>query len=236
VTAARPRVILHNALSLDGRLDGFEADLALYYEIAGRFGAQAILAGSNTILAAFAEAVEEPEAEQIPDPAQADARPLLVVVDGRGRIRMWDHIRHQPYWRGVVALGCRATPQEALALQRAAGIEAFVIGERRVDLARALSLLGERYDVDVVRVDSGGRLNAALLRAGLVDEVSLLFHPQLAGPAGKLPLIAAPFTGRHRPPSLELLSVEEQGGGVLWARYRVAGADPSDLAGEEVPG
>jgi 2,5-diamino-6-(ribosylamino)-4(3H)-pyrimidinone 5'-phosphate reductase len=232
VTAARPHLILHNALSLDGRLDGFEADLGLYYEIAGRFGAQAILTGSNTILAAFAGAVEETEAAEIPDLGEVDARPLLAVVDGRGRVRRWDRIRHQPYWRGVVALGCRATPEDALARQRAAGIEAVVVGGRRVDLGRGLRLLAERFGVSVVRVDSGGRLNSALLRAGLVDEVSLLFHPQLAGPVGKLPLVAGRFTGPHSPPSLELLSVERLRGGVLWARYRVARTDSSDLAGE----
>jgi hypothetical protein len=33
--------------------------------------------------------------------------------------------------------------------------------------------------VDTVRVDSGGTLNAALLRAGVVDEVSLMIHPAL---------------------------------------------------------
>jgi 2,5-diamino-6-(ribosylamino)-4(3H)-pyrimidinone 5'-phosphate reductase len=33
----------------------------------------------------------------------------------------------------------------------------------------------------VVRVDSGGTLNAALLRAGLVDELHLLVHPTLVG-------------------------------------------------------
>ena len=35
-----------------------------------------------------------------------------------------------------------------------------------------------------VRVDSGGALNGALLRAGLVDEVSLLVHPRIVGGDG----------------------------------------------------
>jgi hypothetical protein len=32
----RPRVIIHNLISLDGRLDGFPADAGLYYEMASR--------------------------------------------------------------------------------------------------------------------------------------------------------------------------------------------------------
>jgi hypothetical protein len=31
----RPRVIIHNLISLDGRLDGFLADAGLYGEMAG---------------------------------------------------------------------------------------------------------------------------------------------------------------------------------------------------------
>lgn len=30
----RPRVTIHNLISLDGRLDGFPADVGLYYELA----------------------------------------------------------------------------------------------------------------------------------------------------------------------------------------------------------
>ena len=37
----------------------------------------------------------------------------------------------------------------------------------------------------VVRVDSGGGLNGALLQAGPVDEVSLLVHPCLVGRRAK---------------------------------------------------
>ena len=40
-------MILHNAISLDGRLDGFNLDVGLYYEIAGRLGADAILYGTD---------------------------------------------------------------------------------------------------------------------------------------------------------------------------------------------
>lgn len=54
------------------------------------------------------------------------------------------------------------------------GIDAIVTGEERVDLRAALEELADRYGVRTVRMDSGGTLNAALLRAGLVDELSVL--------------------------------------------------------------
>ena len=48
----RPRVIIHNLISLDGHLDGFPADAGLYYEIASWLPHQAVLTGSGTMPAA----------------------------------------------------------------------------------------------------------------------------------------------------------------------------------------
>jgi hypothetical protein len=56
-----------------------------------------------------------------------------------------------------------------------------VCGDERVDLPAALELLRREHGARAVRVDSGGRLNGAFLRAGLVDEVSLLVHAVLVG-------------------------------------------------------
>jgi 2,5-diamino-6-(ribosylamino)-4(3H)-pyrimidinone 5'-phosphate reductase len=220
MTAQRPRVILHNAVSLDGRLDGFEADLDVYYETAGRLGAQATLSGSTTILTGFAGS-EDGDPPPAPPPAGPDRRPLLAIVDSRGRIRFWKRICSQPYWRGVIALASRATPTDALENQRLAGVDTLVAGARRVDLSSALEQLAGRYDVSVVRVDSGGRLNGALLRAGLVDEVSLLIHPTLVGTSGKLPLVSgriAPFSSSRM---LAPTHLEELRGRIVWVRCQV---------------
>lgn len=44
-----PRVFLHNSISLDGRIDGFPADLGQFYELAARRKEDAILEGADTI-------------------------------------------------------------------------------------------------------------------------------------------------------------------------------------------
>ncbi len=49
-----PRVIMHNAVSVDGRLDWIEPDLGAFYGIAAGFGEDATLVGSETILSAYA--------------------------------------------------------------------------------------------------------------------------------------------------------------------------------------
>jgi 2,5-diamino-6-(ribosylamino)-4(3H)-pyrimidinone 5'-phosphate reductase len=47
-----PKVILHTAMSLDGRITGFPADLDIYYSLAAQWNPDAILFGSETVLAA----------------------------------------------------------------------------------------------------------------------------------------------------------------------------------------
>jgi 2,5-diamino-6-(ribosylamino)-4(3H)-pyrimidinone 5'-phosphate reductase len=220
VSEGRPTVIVHNAVSVDGWLDGFDPDLGLFYDIAGRFEAQAILSGSRTILAGFANISDEDPVDLLHAP-EPDLRPILVVVDSRGRIGFWERIVRQPYWRSVIAVCSQSTPRSARERIEHAGVEAITCGTRRVDLARALQILNEDHGVTRVRVDSGGRLNAVLLREGLVDEVSLLIHPVIVGPAGRLPLVHPGSAPGLRATTLQTTAVDHLSGGVMWFRARV---------------
>jgi 2,5-diamino-6-(ribosylamino)-4(3H)-pyrimidinone 5'-phosphate reductase len=102
----RPQVIIHDLISLDGRLDGFPADAGLYYEMASRLPHQAVLTGSGTMLAAAAsQGIDLPEEDPEPLPGIAvtgpggagDPRPLLVIVDGQGRLTRYAWLREQPF-------------------------------------------------------------------------------------------------------------------------------------------
>ena len=91
-----PRVIVHNAVSLDGRIDGFPADIGLYYDLTGQWKVDAHLAGCDTMLQMEGEIpdVDDSVIETLPavtDPN--DARALLVVPDSRGRLRKWRGLR-----------------------------------------------------------------------------------------------------------------------------------------------
>lgn len=227
----RPRVTIHNLTSLDGRLDGFPADVGLYYELAGRLPHQAVLTGSNTMLAAAAAQGVDMSGEDAgppPDPrargtqAGPDSRPVLVLVDGRGRVTRYAWLRQQPFWRDVLVLCSAAAPASHLDRLGRLGVEYAVLGDDRVDLAAALLMLAERYGVTAVRVDAGGRLNAAMLRGGLVDEISVVIAPYLAAsPAGPLRLVAG--TDNPAAVALALTATERLRDGHIWMRYAVCG-------------
>jgi 2,5-diamino-6-(ribosylamino)-4(3H)-pyrimidinone 5'-phosphate reductase len=206
-------------------MDWFTPDIGLYYEIASRFDEDAMLSGSNTILAMPTE--EEPEeGDEIAEPPETGAdgaRRLLVVVDSRGRVRNWPFLQKQPYWRDVVALCSGTTPQSHLEYLDREHVAYIVTGEEHVDLRAALEELNVRYGVQKVRVDSGGILNGLLLRAGLVDEVSVLIDPSLVGGMSPRSILTAPdLTSSEGVIGLRLVHLERFEGDVVWLRYEVA--------------
>jgi len=231
----KPRVIIHTATSLDGRITNFPADLELYYSLAAQWNPDAILFGSGTVLAAVREnpaLAVPPEHEEMftPPAGQPDPRPLLVIADSRGQVRCWDAIRKWPYMRDVLAICSRATPKEYQDYLKECHIETIVTGDERIDMREALEALNREYGVKTLRIDSGGTLNSVLLHAGLVDEVSVLIHPVIAG--GKaVPTLCDPeqagISGLQVP--LVHKSTEVLKDGIVWSRYAVGGTEPAPV-------
>ncbi len=217
-----PRVVLYNAVSADGRIDWIAPDLGLFYGLAANWKEDATLAGSDTLLAAEGQESDEAVANEPPPPNPDDTRPLLVVVDSRGRVRNLRWLRTQPYWRDVVVLCSRTTPPDYLAYLEESRIDHLMVGDDRVDPRAALEELSVRYGVRTVRVDSGGTLNGVLLRAGLVDEFSLLIVPSLVGGTSPKSAFRAPdLTSPDGAIPLRLLQVETLADNHLWLRYEV---------------
>jgi len=224
-----PRVILHIATSLDGRITNFPADLEVYYSLAAPWNPDAILFGSETVLAAVRDdpALEAPpEHEEMFTPLEGsvDTRPLLVIADSRGRVRCWDAIRRWPYMRDLVAFCSSSTPKEYLSYLEDQKIAAIVAGTDRIDMRKALVMLNKKYGVGTVRIDSGGTLNSVLLEAGVVDEVSVLIHPFLAGGRADPTMFDPVKTGfADLQIPLTHTKTEMVGDGLIWARYSVEG-------------
>jgi 2,5-diamino-6-(ribosylamino)-4(3H)-pyrimidinone 5'-phosphate reductase len=219
-------------MSVDGRLDWFAGDLEQYYRVAHNWPSDAILTTSNTILAALSSEPSIPEDDEsipTPVPEPGDSRPLLVVVDSRGRFRHWNWLRGMPYWRDGVALCSRATPQSHLEYLDRQEVDAVIAGEDRVDLQAALEELNARYGVQLVRADSGGTLNGLLLRAGMVTELSVLVQPTLVGGRSPRSLFVAPdLEDEQSVIPLRLLRVEKLEGDVVWLHYMLDGKTYQD--------
>jgi 2,5-diamino-6-(ribosylamino)-4(3H)-pyrimidinone 5'-phosphate reductase len=222
----RPRVILHSITSLDGRLDGLPPDVALYYELVGALPHQAVLTGTGTLLAAAADegidmTAEDEEPPAAPAADADDNRPLLVIVDSAGRITRFAWLRGQPFWRDILVLCSSATPEPHRQRLRRHRVDHLTIGENRVNLAEALRALAARHSVTAVRVDAGGTLNGALVRAGLVDEISVVVAPYVVGTSPAHPLHLVDGLDAPGAQNLDLTSVEALRDGHVWLRYLV---------------
>lgn len=210
-----PYVVIHNAVSVDGRMDRLDVDMELYYSLISAWKEDLTLCGSETMLKAGLDGWEH-------DGTTDPSCPLLAVVDSRGRFKNWRKVVPSMYWRAGVALCSEATPGSHLKHLREEGVEVIVAGRERVDLRAALEALAEGHGIKVVRVDAGGALNGALLRAGLVDEVSVMVQPQLIGGTSPSSIFrASDLAAGDAPMSAELMSSEVLKGGAVWLRYRV---------------
>ena len=222
-------VIVHNEMSLDARLDGLDVDMGRFYTLAGTWHEDCTLVGSETLLAGMPElgdvehavALERGDTTGHQGGAASPAAPLLAAVDSRGRLPGLGQLRDQPYWRDVIALCSEATPADHLHRLDAAGVSSIVAGTERVDLRGALEALAEQHDVGVVRVDAGGSLVGALLRQGLVHEVSVVIEPRLVGGETHRWLVRAPDAAPGEAVAMTLRGMERFDDGAVWLRYDV---------------
>ncbi len=220
-----PRIIVFNAVSLDGRIDGFTLDIGQFYELASRFKEDAALAGADTIILSVEKEKVPEEDERAFESSQKDPndhRALLVIPDSRGRVRCWHYLKTLPYWRGFVSLCSRSTPKEHLDYLKKRHVDCIIAGDDHVDMRAALEELSARYGVKIVRVDSGGILNGVLLRQGLVDEVSVLIYPSLVGGVSPRSIFRAPdLESPEGAIPLRLMHLETLQNDLVWLRYEV---------------
>jgi len=192
IQRGRPWVRLKAAASLDGRTaleDGtsqwITGEAARADGHAWRRRASAVLTGIGTVLA------DDPrlDVRAVPTVLQ----PLRVVVDSQLRTPP-DARLLAPPGRGVFIIAAHDDAARRAALQdRGAEVWLHPGPGGHVDLPGLLAALAGR-GVNELHVEAGPRLNAALLRAGLVDELLVYLAPKLIGPGrgmAALPPLAA---------------------------------------------
>jgi len=226
----RPRVICHMMASVDGRIvvDGWPrtAELREQYELVhASYEADGWICGRVTMepfagrMRSDAEVAHERAGgaprEDFRAPGEHDS--FAFAIDPSGRLA-WesndidgDHV--------VVILSERVS-DDYLAFLRERGVSYLLAGSSDVDLVLALEKIGERFGVRTLMLEGGGRINGGMLRAGLIDEVSLLIAPVADGRVGTPALFDADAED-VAPCHLALDAVEHRAHDVLWLRYRV---------------
>ena len=181
-----PKVITHNAISLDGSISGFPIDLEKHYKIVGSYHPDAMLVGSATAKAGvemYTDSIPEESASDFIKPPRittGEELPYWVIPDNNGMLQGRLHVfRRSGYCRDVIILLSEKSPESYAKYLLERNYETIITGHEDVDLGRSLELLHEKYSCKTVVTDSGGNLNRILLEKGLVDEISLIINPVL---------------------------------------------------------
>ncbi len=180
-----PRVIIHNSVSLDSSLTGFEPNMELHYRIASSYRPDVHLIGSQTVqkgIELFGDGVPPEEPRDFRVPERDAALPLWVIIDSRGLLQGLLHVcRRFEYCRDVMVLLSKQTPEAYREYLTDRNYQYLIAGTDRVDLRAALGILSESYDVRTVLTDTGRILGNALIIQGLANEISMLIHPVIVG-------------------------------------------------------
>lgn len=218
----KTKLIIHNAISIDGEIRGFEVDMGLHYKIAGTYKPDIHLVGSQTFKQGIKEFIGETPKENELDFYQAevkrgDKRPYWVIVDSRGSLRGMLHVlRRYDYCKDIIVLVCKTTPKYYLKYLKERNYTFLVAGDFKVDFKKAFAILQKKYHAKTILSDAGPTLNSVLLEKGMVDQISLLIAPVIVG---KKDLNV--FQVLKTKVKLELKSCKNVGKGYAWLVYKV---------------
>ena len=211
---------MHNSISLDGSLTGFQPNMMLHYRIAGSYRAKAHLIGSNTVkvgVELFENQVPLEEKKDFAKPQRDNDLPYWVIPDSTGKLRGLLHTcRRFEFCRDVIVLVSETTPKEYLDHLKERDYTYHVIGKDHIDLEKSLELLSSEYKIKKVLTDTGKILGNLLINQGFVSELSLLLHPIIVGRSSY-----NIFADVSRNIALSLSKREILSHGYLWLVYKI---------------
>ena len=224
----RPFVFINVAMSADGKIDTFErkgAGISSAMDkvrvLRLRAESDAVMVGGHTLLdedpkltVKTAELRDERKAKGLSE------NPIKVGVVTRADIKLDGDFMTAGPARRVIFTTSQTSPEQITILSEN-GAEVYVLGEKRVNLDLALDAL-HNLGVRRLMVEGGGSLNFELLRAGLVDELSVYMAPKIFGGQSAPSLAAGEGLAESAAVDLKLVDIKvfDEAGGVL-IRYRL---------------
>lgn len=233
-----PTIICHMISSIDGRIlpdrwtrpvDDVERDSLVnqYYDIEKRYDADGWIIGRATASEHFvtaAELVQSGGTKRLPREAHVACRlteRLAIFMDPHGKLQ---------YERGdidgdaIVAVLGEAVTDDYLSMLQERGVSYCFAGTDGHDIRKAVDVLGKTFGRHKLLLEGGGRINGAFLKAGIINEISLMIYPGidgLCGVASSFDWIGAKDEQPANGQALRLKHVEKRENGVLWLQYNV---------------
>ncbi|KZY95866.1 riboflavin biosynthesis protein RibD [Oleibacter sp. HI0075] len=193
-----PYVRIKLAMSLDGRTAMASGESQWITGSAARRDVQALRAQSCAVITgADSVIIDNPSMTVRPDEAGLDIpeglrrQPLRVIVDGAHRVSNEATIFDKP---GDILIAARTPPASPINRDSGIGALSYWAGERdeHTDIDALLRHLATQGSNEVL-IESGAKLAAAFVSAGLVDELIVYCAPTLLGSDAR-PLLSLPLS------------------------------------------
>ena len=181
----RPYVILNAAMTLDGKIAtatgssniSGKKDLERVHEI--RKECDGIMVGIGTVLA------DDPRLTVHKIDAKPEDNPVRVVVDSKCRTPADARITNND--AKTIIAGANEYKEEFMKSEtynelKKRGVKFFFSGDKRVDLKALMNYLHEE-GIGKLMLEGGATLNFSMIKAGLIDEISICVAPMVVGGA-----------------------------------------------------
>ena len=228
----KPYVICHMLGSVDGRIKqniwGFKDHHKYFEETAEKIAADAWLVGrvtmqefsskENYTLTLGKEAI--PKTDFVAD---QPAKSFAVVIDPSGKC-FWD--TNMVSTEHVIEVLTEKIPDGYLEHLQSKNVSYIFGGQEELNLDLVLQKLYKLFGIRTVRIDGGGHVNGSFLKAGLIDEFSLVLAPVADGTIGSPTVFEAEEGyGDRKATHFKIKSVERIYENFLWIRYLVVKED-----------
>jgi riboflavin-specific deaminase-like protein len=183
-----PFVLVNMAMTVDGKIATANRAVSSFGSARDREHLLELRATADVVMAG-ARTVDSASINLGPGPAKfrrlrlkngLAEHNLRVVVSGSGLVNPQAEIFRQRFSPIIVFTTRRASPARLRQL-RAVADEVKVFGRHKINLHAALCWLRGKWGVKRLLCEGGGELNAALFRAGLVNELHLTVCPKIFG-------------------------------------------------------
>jgi len=230
----KPRIIVHMMSSVDGRLyvdryskqfNGKSIDQVMdhYWTMSGEFGADAVMMGRTTLQESYMPKTFEnknylpaKKLETFKAKPTGNGVPNI-VIDTKGKV-FYEENKEQIF----ITILSEQVSDEYLTHLRENNVSYLFAGADGKDLNKAMEILGTEFGLKTILLEGGGYISGSFLKAGLIDELSLMVYPSIDGLSGMPSIFEYKGQPGEKPAegqSLEFTSMKQVEDGIVWLRY-----------------
>jgi riboflavin biosynthesis pyrimidine reductase len=149
--------------------------------------------------------------------ASYNTKTFAIAIDPSGKCQ-WD--TNMVTTEHVIEVLTEKVSSAYLQHLRSKNVSYIFGGQKELDLALVLEKHNRLFGIKKIRIDGGGHVNGSFLKAGLIDEFSLILAPIADGTIGAPTVFEAEEGyGKRRATWFELKSVKRIYKDFLWLRY-----------------